>query len=293
LMALMTPVPSLMQSLAHALGALIVMQACAVVFGYFAARNRLGWKALVLPVMLLAVGAFMALSWVPQTLPEPVSSRAGTTFWKLADRHGLRARVIGAPVNWPAREDLAQTRTTTGLATPDAMGTYHTYTLFTEPHHELAGGATEMSGRVERLVFEGGVARGVLLGPPAKFDKPRWDAWESDELERMPREELRFTVTRGPGDGVSLAFEGGVAIDQGAFTLGVGEWKRHVRVAYNLGGLVKLHGTVSFKLLAGGSQVRLYATPVQFDPLKPDNRFAISEPLDFAPWLAHEFGMYQ
>jgi hypothetical protein len=173
------------------------------------------------------------------------------------------------------------------------MGTYHTYTLFTEPHHELAGGATEMSGRVERLEFEDGVAKGVLLGPPAKFDKPRWQKWEAGEIDRMPREELHFTVTRGPEDGVAVQFDSAVATDGTGFELKVGDWKRHFRVVYNMGGVVKLHGTVSFKLLAGGSQVRLYATPVQFDPLEPNNRFAISEPLNFAPWLAREYGMFQ
>lgn len=129
----------------------------------------------------------MATTLIPETLPQPHSTRGGTTFWKLADQHGLRARVIGAPVNWPAREDLEFTRTTTGLATPDAMGTYHTYTLFTEPHHELAGGVTEMSGRVERLVFEGDTATAKLLGPPDKFNVARWQEWEAGKLDRMPR----------------------------------------------------------------------------------------------------------
>lgn len=292
LMVLLSPFPPFVESFARALGGLLAMGLCAVAFGYFVIRNRIRARRFVVPVIVLIVGAHMTLAWIPQEMPEPKSSRTGTTFWKLADQHGLRARVIGAPVNWPAREDLELTRTTSGLATPDAMGTYHTYTLFTEPAHALAGLPTEMSGRVERLRFENSTAAGELLGPPAYFDRERWKAWESGDLQRMPRETLPFTVTRTT-EGVRVALDASVAIEGGTFELTVGEWKRHVRVVYSLGGVAKLHGTVSFKLLAGPQHVRLYATPVQFDPLEPDNRFAISEPLNFAPWLAREYGMYQ
>lgn len=292
IMVLLTPIPGTAESFGHAIGALAAMGVGGVAFGYFVFRNKLKLHTFVFPLLVLAVGAYTALAWVPDTLPAPVSARGGTTFWKLADSHGLRARVIGAPVNWPAREDLEFTRTTTGLSTPDAMGTYHTYTLFTEPHHELAGGITEMSGRVERLEFEGDRARAKLLGPPDKFDPVRWRQWEQGELARMPRMELPFTVTR-TAEGVQLDFDPAVAVEGASFSLGNGKWQRHIRVVYDLGGVAKLHGTVSFKLLAGPQQVRLYATPVQFDPLEPNNRFAISEPLDFAPWLAREFGIYQ
>lgn len=292
LMVLLSPFPPFMDSLARALGGLAAMGLCAIAFGYFVFRNRMRVRTFVIPMLALIFGAHMALSWIPDKLPQPTTSRSGTTFWKLADQHGLRARVIGAPVNWPAREDLEFTRTTTGLATPDAMGTYHTYTLFTEPAHAMAGLPTEMSGRVERLVFEDEVAQGVLLGPPAMFHRSAWRQWESGELQRMPRETLPFTVAR-TDDGVRVALNPAVAVEDGEFELAVGEWKRHVRVVYKLGGVAKLHGTVSFKLLAGPLHVRLYATPVQFDPLEPDNRFAISEPLSFAPWLAREYGMFQ
>jgi predicted AlkP superfamily phosphohydrolase/phosphomutase len=292
-MLLLTPFPQWHETLADALTGLLLMFAGACVFAYFVWRNRLKPRVWPVAMVVLGVGVYMTLLHVPDTLPAPRTDRSGATFWKLADDAGLRTRVIGAPVNWPAREGLKQSKTTTGLATPDAMGTYHTYTLFTEPQNVLAGGTTEMSGRVERLRFEDGRAGGVLLGPPAKFDRARWQQWERGELARMPREEIPFTVTRGPGDGVTVTFPAELATEAESFELQPGQWQRHFRLAYNLGGVARLHGTVSFKLLAGGSQVRLYATPVQFDPLKPDERFAISEPLTFAPWLAEFYGMYQ
>ncbi|MCA8911963.1 MAG: alkaline phosphatase family protein, partial [Planctomycetes bacterium] len=264
-----------------------------LIFGYLAALNGLKFRYWLFPLLALAVGAFSFLNNLPETVPQPVTSRSGTTFWKMADDRGVRCRVIGAPVNWPAAEEFAESKMTTGLATPDAMGTFHTYTLFSEPHNELAGGLTEMSGRVESLEFDGDVAQARLLGPPAKFDRKRWKQWEDHELNLMPREEIPFTVTRADGGGVTLRFAEANTVESNEIHLDVGDWERHFRVVYNIGGLFDLHGTVSFKLLAGGSQVRLYATPVNFDPKEQLPQFAVSQPLDFAPWLADQYGMFE
>jgi predicted AlkP superfamily phosphohydrolase/phosphomutase len=269
------------------------MSVAVLVFGYLAALNRLKSRYWLFPLLALWSGSFLFLHNLPETVPHPITSRSGPTVWKLADDHGLRCRVIGAPVNWPAAEEFAETKMTTGLATPDAMGTFHTYTLFSEPHNELAGGLTEMSGRVESLEFEDGVANARLLGPPAKFDRARWKQWEDHELNLMPREEIPFTVTRADAGGVVLNFAPANTVESSEIKLNVGDWERHFRVVYNIGGLFDLHGTVSFKLLAGGSRVRLYATPVNFDPKDQLPQFAVSQPLDFAPWLADQYGMFE
>jgi predicted AlkP superfamily phosphohydrolase/phosphomutase len=282
-----------------ALGALAGVAACGLAFGYLSVRNRLRFYHWAFPFLAAVFGLFYFLYGLPETLPRPETARGGTTFWKLADEHGQRTRVIGAPVNWPAGEELRASKLTTGLATPDAMGTFHTYTLFTEPHHELAGGLTEMSGRIERLEFEGSTARATLLGPPARFDRERWAQWEAGELSHMPREEIPFEVTRMPDGGVMLSFPRALATEETSVTLKPGAWHRYFRVKFSLGGLASLHGSVSFKLLEGpepgvpGRQVRLYATPVMFDPREQQPAFAVSEPLDFGPWLVAQYGMFE
>ena len=91
-----------------------------LIFGYLAALNGLKFRYWLFPLLALAVGAFSFLNNLPETVPQPVTSRSGTTFWKMADDRGVRCRVIGAPVNWPAAEEFAESKMTTGLATPDA-----------------------------------------------------------------------------------------------------------------------------------------------------------------------------
>jgi predicted AlkP superfamily phosphohydrolase/phosphomutase len=108
----------------------------------------------------------------------------------------------------------------------------------------------------------------------------------------MPREHIPFTVRR-LRTSIQLEFPENHTVDVSTVTLQEGEWVRHIRLKYKLGEVAELHGTVSFKLLQGGHQVRLYATPVQFDPLEPNEIFAISSPMEFAPEIAERFGMYQ
>src|SRR5690606_33039522 len=70
------------------------------VFAYFALRNKLSAWRWAFPFMALTFALFAFMNNLPEKLPQPVTSRTGTTFWKIADDHGVRCRVIGAPVNW-------------------------------------------------------------------------------------------------------------------------------------------------------------------------------------------------
>ncbi len=266
-------------------GGILVLSA---IWGYGAVRMRLPLRTWLFPWLGLSVAVFAFMMRLPDSLPRPETARAGESFWATMGKQGLKAKVLGGPVEWPAR-NKENVSLTTGLATPDVMGTHHTYTLFTEPPHAQAGEITEMGGRVERLEFKGNVAQAKLLGPPARFDVATWKRWERGEILEMPRETIAFEVRR-VGEGVTLAFADQPLV--GDVALKVGEWTPHLRLIYTLGGLVKLHGSVRFKLLAGGNTVRLYAQPVQFDPLDTPDVFAVAAPSTFGEELAEEFGLY-
>lgn len=262
--------------------------ALAAIWGYGAVRMRLPLRTWLFPWLGLSLAVFAFMMRLPQTLPRPETARAGESFWATVGKKGLRAKVLGGPVEWPARNS-DNVSLTTGLATPDVMGTHHTYTLYTEPPHAQAGEITEMGGRVERLEFKDDAAQAKLLGPPARFDVPTWKRWERGEMVEMPRETIPFEVRRS-GEGVTLKFANQPLV--GEVALKVGDWTPHLRVIYTLGGLAKLHGTVRLKLLAGGNAVRLYAQPVQFDPLDTPEVFAVAAPSRFGEELAEEFGLF-
>lgn len=283
--------------------------ALSAIWGYGAVRMRLPLRTWLFPWLGLSVAVFAFMMRLPETLPRPETARAGESFWATMGKQGLRAKVLGGPVEWPAR-NKDNVSLTTGLATPDVMGTHHTYTLYTEPPHAQAGEITEMGGRVERLEFKDNVAKARLLGPPARFDVATWKRWERGEIVEMPRETIRFEIVKGTGDALTLRFKEGLASipveedhsvrpavlqtfgGQPTLLLAPGMWSEHIRLVFTLGGLAKLHGTVRFKLLEGGNNVRLYAQPVQFDPLDTPDVFAVSAPSKFGEELAEEFGLY-
>lgn len=272
-------------------GGALVLVAGLLVFGVGAVISRLHVRLWAVPILTTWVAVFALLDHFPETLPQPVTGRAETTFWDTLGQNGVRCQVIGAPVAWPANDELTNVKLTTGLATPDALGSYHTYTLFTEPHHELAGRLTQMSGRIEGLEFNDDAAPATLAGPPARFDRARWKAWQRGDLTRLPRHEIPFTIER-TATGARLVFAEG-ACEQTSIDIADGEWVRHVKVWFNLGGLSKFAARVSFKLLHGPQQMRLYATPPQFDPDDTPYQFRISWPVEFAAWLAREYGYFQ
>jgi predicted AlkP superfamily phosphohydrolase/phosphomutase len=70
----------------------------------------------------------------------------------------------------------------------------------------------------------------------------------------------------------------------------LGQWSDWLQVKFRAGMLVSLRGMVRFHLLALDPELRLYASPVNFDPAAP--LFPISHPAHFAGDLADEIGPY-
>ncbi|MCC6574233.1 MAG: alkaline phosphatase family protein, partial [Planctomycetes bacterium] len=112
---------------------------CTLVLGYSAATGRLKPGEMIVPFIGLASAVFAVLRRFPETMPQPTTGRRGETFWATLARNGYRCKVLAAPVDWPAAERMPNAEYTTGLGTPDALGTFHTFTLFTEPYHALVG----------------------------------------------------------------------------------------------------------------------------------------------------------
>jgi predicted AlkP superfamily phosphohydrolase/phosphomutase len=199
--------------------------------------------------------------------PKVVNLRGGTAVWERLADAGVPAVVLRHPCTYPP--DRLRGRMLSGVGVPDVRGGFGTATWYEE-------GASPEAFEGER---RGALRREPdgsylleLLGPPAS---------RGGGVLSL---ELRFVPAAG-GAGGALHVEGTSA----SLTLRMGEWSDWLAVRFSAGLLQTVHGRVRF-LLTGTAPLRLYATPVAFDPHTP--LFPISEPWEYAAGLERAIGPY-
>jgi predicted AlkP superfamily phosphohydrolase/phosphomutase len=72
-----------------------------------------------------------------------------------------------------------------------------------------------------------------------------------------------------------------------------GEWSDWLDFTFPYNSLLKMHGQGRFRLMSLEPEVRLYLSPIQFDPHKLPPILDISAPREFAAELADQHGMYK
>ena len=77
------------------------------------------------------------------------------------------------------------------------------------------------------------------------------------------------------------------------FTLRPGQWSGWTEFVFPFNPLIKLHGASRFYLISTQPEVKLYLSPINFDPRKLPPGFKISTPTSWAPQLAKQFGLYK
>jgi predicted AlkP superfamily phosphohydrolase/phosphomutase len=209
--------------------------------------------------------------WIlPLSGGETTLLRKGEAFWQVLDRHGVPCTVIRVPANYPPSP--TKSRSLSGMGTPDLLGTYGTFALYTTD--PVWRGARVGGGRVYAVEVVEGRARAVLQGPRNSLRASR------PVLERefvidvdMEHDAVRIAV----GDEERL--------------LHSGEWSDWVPVAFDVIPRVKkLRGMCRFYLRATRPALQLYATPINIDPEHP--ALPISTPDDYAAGLARRVGRY-
>ena len=224
--------------------------------------------------------------------------RRGRPFWDFLIEREIPVTIFRVPANFPPEAPHAGTwqrlaggacfRAFAGMGTPDMLGTYGTFTWYTDgpytvPDHMEEdgqvlppGGELEIAGgRIVSLKLRDGHAAPDIHGPP------------SEEGER--RAAFDLFVDRGPEGG-----EGAVEIVLGGrrAVLRPGEWSPWLRVDYGRKGLglERLTGIVRFHLQSVDPFLGLYMTPVNLDPADP--AMPVSVPADEAPDLEAALGPY-
>tara|TARA_B100000678_G_scaffold291351_1_gene307803 strand:- start:5833 stop:7239 length:1407 start_codon:yes stop_codon:yes gene_type:complete len=150
------------------------------------------------------------------------------------------------------------------MGTPDLLGGYGTYSLFTTAPERLGGSP---GGDIQRAEIRRGIFNGSLRGPPNPM---------LVELEELRSEFMVYIDPVRPVVKIEIGDE--------EIILQEGDWSDWVPVEYPLPLFQKLRGMARFYLKQVRPEFQLYATPVNLDPLDP--AMPISTPDDFATELA-------
>ena len=196
--------------------------------------------------------------------------RKGAAFWDLLEQAGVPCAVYRAPSNFPPRDTGA--KQLAGLGAPDLRGTYGEYSYFSESasqaQGEIAGGATYpvqvRNGRVD--------AR--LIGP------------RNTLAEGQPESYVDFTVWLDRQNRMAK-----IVVQDQEVLLRQGEWSDWVPLLFTLIPHVKsVSGICRFYLKEVSPEFKLYATPVNVDPMDP--ALPIAAPAGFARELAERYGRF-
>jgi predicted AlkP superfamily phosphohydrolase/phosphomutase len=196
--------------------------------------------------------------------------RRGEAFWQILDRHGVSCTVIRIPSNFPPLP--FDGRSLSGMGTPDLLGTYGTFTYFTDDSSFFD--LPVSGGRIVPVRIVGGRAETRLEGPPNTF------------LAGSPPLSVPVRISVDP---VARAAE--IVVGEVPLLLAEGEWSDWVEVAFPaLGPLHHVKGIVRFHLRSAADPFALYASPINIDPASP--ALPISTPGDYAPYLARRIGSF-
>ena len=248
----------------------------------FARGRRIGGAvAAVFAIGLAAAVFYVVQKYIPATRPGVINRRQGTPFWEVAAKEGKKATIIHVPVTFPATDfghGDHQGHMLSGLGVPDVSGRVGKPFYFTSELDFRRGGSgsNEFSIEVVQLEDNKGVITTKLQGPPNKlFDDP-------------PYISIPMTIAVAD-DRNSITIE----VSGQKIPLKAGEWTDWVEFVFPFNPLIKVRGVSRFHLLSVQPEVKLYLSPINFDPRHLPPGFRISTPAKWAPQVAEELGLYK
>lgn len=231
--------------------------------------------------VVLGAAAAGGLAWVAKTLlpvevPQAINRQQGETFWETLGKAGKRVRVMRVPVTFPP-EPFPHGELLAGLGVPDLSGRigkpfYFTSELFFQPR-----GDNEVSVEIVELVDNKGEIPTEIKGPPNKFfpDGPDYSVIPMTLDVAEDRKSMRIRVSGAD------------------FTLQPGEWSPWIRFVFPFNALVKAHGIGRMRLIALEPEIKLYLSPIQFDPSSLPPFLDVTTPRSFAGRLVSRFGLFK
>jgi predicted AlkP superfamily phosphohydrolase/phosphomutase len=231
---------------------------------------------MVVIAIAASAGAFLATKeYIPATRPGVINRRQGIPFWEAAANAGRTARVVHVPVTFPAH-DFPAGEMLSGLGVPDLSGRVGKPFYFTSELDFHRSGANEFSIEVVQLEDNKGRISTKIQGPPNKlFGTP-------------PYISIPMTITVASDRNSVSIEESGQTV-----TLRPGEWSGWTDFVFPFNPLIRIHGISRFHLISSQPEVKLYLSPINFDPRNLPPGFNISAPSKWAAQLARDHGLYK
>jgi len=209
--------------------------------------------------------------WViPLSGGEVLLMRKGKAFWEILEDKGIPTTVFRVPSNFPPVKTKG--RSLSGMGTPDIVGSYGTFSFFTEnpdtEKKDISG------GKIYKVEVKDNKVEGKLIGPPNSF------------LKDSPSSLVDFTIYVDLENPVGKVIAGNDEI-----ILKQGEWSHWVRLEFNLiPYLQNVRGICKFYLKEVRPNFKLYVSPINIDPSDP--AMPISTPEGYSEDLCEKFGFF-
>jgi len=210
-------------------------------------------------------------SWViPLSSGRVTLLRDGKAFWEVLAENDIPATIFRIPANFPPVKTSA--RTFAGMGTPDLLGTYGTFSFYTNDPPDNAGEVS--GGRIYAVEPRDHRVSAQLEGPANSLRKDQ------------PTVAVPFTVWMDPEEPVAR-----IVIQNQQLLLRQGEWSGWVPVDFELiPYLAGVRGMCRFYLKQVRPTFQLYVTPINIDPADP--ALPLSTPESYAPELARAAGRF-
>ncbi|HEY0139650.1 MAG TPA: alkaline phosphatase family protein [Thermoanaerobaculia bacterium] len=239
-------------------------------------RRRTGGLIVLGAGLLLGAAVFYAVQkYIPTSMPGVVNRRQGIPFWEVAADAGKKATIVHVPVTFPAT-DFHEGHMLSGLGVPDVSGRVGKPFYFTSELDFKRSGTNEFSIEVVQLEDNKGRIETKIQGPPNKlFKEP---PYISIPMIVTVAEDRRSITIEVSGQTVNLK---------------AGEWTNWVEFDFPFNPIIKVHGVSRFHLLSIEPEVKLYLSPINFDPRSLPPGFRVSTPAKWAPDVAEKHGVFK
>jgi len=210
---------------------------------------------------------------------------AGRPFWDSLTDARIPVRIFRVPSDYPPYPGPAEQFS--GMGTPDLLGTYGTFSYYTDNPPENSEDVT--GGEIHPTFPKNNLAENFIYGPPNSFrldqNKP-WDEINGKKYYNYRKLKIPFKVYLDADNPVAK-----VAVSGKEIFLKQGEWSGWVQVEFEvIPHLKHLPGMVKFYLKEIRPDFKLYVSPVEIDPGTP--AAPIYSPESYGEALVKDLGLF-